>query len=365
MKIEFKKQNGFSNIIIISILFIVIIGIVFVLFVLNNNNNKNKEVGLNEDILIGFSITTLKEERWQKDKEEFLAKAEELGVTVDLQVAQNDSQKQAMQIEEMIINGVDVIVVVPYQADTLSDVIEKAHQAGIKVISYDRLIKNSNTDLYISFDNEKVGEYQAEYVIRELKDKIESGLKPKIAYVGGAERDNNAFLLKDGSMKILKPLIDENKIEIVYDKFTTDWNLDFVFTNLKEYLSKSGGKIDGVIAANDGTALGAIMALREYGLDGKIPVSGQDAELAAIQRIILGTQTITVYKPVKDLASSAVEMAVLMAKGINIESNGIINDGKYDVPAYLIEPTVITKDNIEDTIIKDGYHKKDDVYRKF
>src|SRR5574344_3171011 len=119
MKIEFKKQRGFSNIIIISILFIVIIGIVFVLFVLNNNNNKNKEVGLNEDILIGFSITTLKEERWQKDKEEFLAKAEELGVTVDLQVAQNDSQKQAMQIEEMIINGVDVIVVVPYQADAL------------------------------------------------------------------------------------------------------------------------------------------------------------------------------------------------------------------------------------------------------
>jgi len=364
MKIEFKKQNGFSSLIFILILLIVIVGIIFVLFNLNKNDKSNK-TDPNEDILIGFSITTLKEERWQKDKEEFLAKAEELGVTVDLQVAQNDSQKQAMQIEEMIINGVDVIVVVPYQADALVGVIEKAHQAGIKVISYDRLIKNSNTDLYISFDNEKVGEYQAEYVIKELKEKIEAGLKPKIAYVGGAERDNNAFLLKDGSMKILKPLIDENKIEIVYDKFTTDWNLDFVFTNLKEYLSKSGGKIDGVIAANDGTALGAIMALREYGLDGKIPVSGQDAELAAIQRIISGTQTITVYKPIKSLAHSAVEMAVNIAKGIEIESNGLINDGKYDVPAYLIEPTVITKDNIEDTIIKDGYHKREDVYKKF
>lgn len=364
MKIEFKKQNGFSSLIFILILLIVIVGIIFVLFNLNKNDKSNK-TDPNEDILIGFSITTLKEERWQKDKEEFLAKAEELGVTVDLQVAQNDSQKQAMQIEEMIINGVDVIVVVPYQADALVGVIEKAHQAGIKVISYDRLIKNSNTDLYISFDNEKVGEYQAEYVIKELKEKIEAGLKPKIAYVGGAERDNNAFLLKDGSMKILKPLIDENKIEIVYDKFTTDWNLDFVFTNLKEYLSKSGGKIDGVIAANDGTAFGAIMALKEYGLDGKIPVSGQDAELAAIQRIISGTQTITVYKPIKSLAHSAVEMAVNIAKGIEIESNGLINDGKYDVPAYLIEPTVITKDNIEDTIIKDGYHKREDVYKKF
>lgn len=364
MKTEFKKQNGFSSLVVIIVLLVVVVGTIFVLFSLNKNNKNEKINSTNEDVLIGFSITTLKEERWQKDKEEFLAKADELGATVDLQVAQNDSQKQAMQIEEMIINGVDVIVVVPYQADALVGVIEKAHQAGIKVISYDRLIKNSNTDLYISFDNEKVGEYQAEYVIRELKDKIEAGSKPKIAYVGGSEKDNNAFLLKDGTMKILKPLIDENKIEIVYDKFTTDWNLDFAFTNMKEYLSKSNAKVDGVIAANDGTAFGAIMALKEYGLEG-IPVSGQDAELAAIQRILSGTQTVTVYKPIKTLASFAVEMAVSMAKDVKVESNSLINDGVYDIPAYLIEPTVITKDNIEETVIKDGYHKREDVYKKF
>lgn len=364
METEFKKQNGFSSLVVIIVLLVVVVGTIFVLFSLNKNNKNEKINSTNEDVLIGFSITTLKEERWQKDKKEFLAKADELGATVDLQVAQNDSQKQAMQIEEMIINGVDVIVIVPYQADALVDVIEKAHRAGIKVISYDRLIKNSNTDLYISFDNEKVGEYQAEYVIRELKDKIEAGSKPKIAYVGGSEKDNNAFLLKDGTMKILKPLIDENKIEIVYDKFTTDWNLDFAFTNMKEYLSKSNAKVDGVIAANDGTAFGAIMALKEYGLEG-IPVSGQDAELAAIQRILSGTQTVTVYKPIKTLASFAVEMAVSMAKDVKVESNSLINDGVYDIPAYLIEPTVITKDNIEETVIKDGYHKREDVYKKF
>jgi len=358
-----NNKKGFSWVIVLVITaLIAVIGLFIVI-----KNNKSPQVAdesLGQDVLIGFSITSLQEERWQKDKSEFLKKAEEMGAVVDLQVAQNDASKQISQIENMIVNGVDVIVIVPYKADALRDVIAKAHQAGIKVISYDRLIKNSNTDLYVSFDNERVGEYEAESVIKSLGDKMNEGQKVKIAYIGGSSADNNATLLKNGSFRVLKPLIDSGKIEIVYDQFTVDWNPDKAYANFKAYLDKNGAKIDGVVAANDGTAFGAIMALKEYGLDGKVPVSGQDAELAALKRIVSGTQIITVYKPISKLASSAVELAIKLAKGVEIDTEKLTNDGEFDVPSVLLDPIVVNKDNIDDTVVKDGYHKKEDIYKK-
>ena len=359
-----KNQKGFSSIWLILIAVVIVLVSLFLFFKLNKNDDVSKSEE-NKDVLIGFSITTLQEERWQRDKEEFLKRAEELGVTVDLRVADNDGDRQSSQIEEMVINGVDAIVVVPYNADALSDVIKKAKDLGIKVLSYDRLIKNSDVDMYISFDNEKVGEIQAEYVINKIKDRIDSGEKLKIGYTGGSERDNNSFLLRDGSMNILKPLVDNGSIEIVYNNFTKDWNPDVAYLNVKEYLSKNNGLIDGVVAANDGTAFGVITALKEYGLEGKVPVSGQDAELAALQRIVKGSQTVTVYKPVSLLAKSAVESALKLINGEEINYTGYINDGEFDIPAYLIEPIAVTIDNIEDTVIKDGYHKKEDIYRNF
>jgi D-xylose transport system substrate-binding protein len=359
-----KNQNGFSKIAIIAIIVVVIVIGVFVFLKLN----KGKEAVVNnqegKDVLIGFSITSLQEERWQKDKAEFMKRAEEIGATVDLQVAQNDAAKQVSQIEAMIVKGVDAIVVVPFDADSLKGVIEKAHAAGIKVISYDRLVRNSNVDLYVSFDNEKVGEYEAQYVIDALKSKMDQGEKMKIAYVGGAQTDNNAHLLKNGSWKILDPLIKAGKVEIVSEGFTPDWNPDKAYATLKAYLAKSGGKIDGVVAANDGTAFGAISALKEIKLDGKVPVSGQDAELAALQRIIAGTQIVTVYKPIPLLASNAVELAIKLAKGAVIDTAGkVTDDGKYKIPSVLLDPIAVNKDNIDDTVIKDGYHKRGDIYK--
>lgn len=356
------NKKKFPWVVILGV--IVIIAVVVFIFLRSNKDTNTKDPEVKKDILIGFSITTLQEERWQKDKAEFLKRAEELGATVDLQVAQNDVNKQISQIENMIVNGVNVLVIVPYDAESLKDVIAKAHTAGIKVLCYDRLIKNSNTDLYVSFDNEKVGEYQAKYVVDELASKIDAGQKVKIAYIGGSPADNNAHLVKTGSWKILQPLITSGKAQIVYENFTKDWNPDIAYTNLKGYLSKNKGMVDGVVAANDGTAFGVITALKEYKLDGEVPVSGQDAELAALQRIVAGTQTITVYKPISKLASNAVELAVKLAEGESISTDKTTNDGSYDIPSVLLDPIAVTKDNIDDTIIKDGYHKREDIYKK-
>jgi D-xylose transport system substrate-binding protein len=360
---EETNKKKFPIVAILGIVVVIVIAVVFA-FLKFNKNTEIKNSVVKKDILIGFSITSLQEERWQKDKAEFLKKAEELGVSVDLQVAQNDSKKQISQIENMIVSGVNVLVIVPYDAESLKDVIAKAHTAGIKVLCYDRLIKNSNTDLYVSFDNEKVGEYQAKYVIDALSSKINAEQKVKIAYIGGSPTDNNAHLVKNGSWKILQPLITAGKIQIVYENFTKDWNPDIAYSNLKSYLSKNNGGVDGVVAANDGTAFGSITALKEYKLDGKVPVSGQDAELAALQRIVAGTQTMSVYKPISKLASNAVELAVKLAEGIAIDTTKTTNDGKFEVPSFLLDPVAVTKDNIDDTIIKDGYQKREDVYKK-
>lgn len=361
MKNIYKK--GFSRIVvIIGIILVFCIALGLYLF-LKPKTNQSVVVNKTKNILIGFSITSNQEERWQKDKAEFLKKADEMGVVVDFQAAENNAQKQISQIENMIINGEDIIVVVPYDAKSLTEVVNKAHQAGIKIISYDRLIQNANTDLYISFDNEKVGEQEAQYIIDAAMSKNIQNKKLRVAYVGGSPLDNNSNLLKTGSFKVLQPLIDSGKIEIVFNQFTTDWNPDIAYANIKDYLSKNNAQIDAVVAANDGTAFGVITALKEFGLDGKIPVSGQDAELAALQRIVSGTQTMTVYKSIRELASSAVDIAVKLVEGLPIGDTKIINDGSFDIKSVLLDPIPVTIDNMESTVIKDGYHTKAEIYK--
>jgi D-xylose transport system substrate-binding protein len=339
---------------------IILAGVLFYFY----KSKKVTTVEVQNDILIGFSMSSLQEERWQTDKKEFLKRADELGVAVDVQASQNDADRQVSQIRGMIAEGVNVLVIVPYDSESLAEVVDEAHKAGIKVISYDRLIKNADPDLYISFDNEKVGEYEAKYVIDALKARLDSGEKIKLAYIGGAPTDNNASLLKKGSFSILQPLIDSKKIELVVDKFTTNWNPDIAYKNLKEYLDKSKGDVDAVVAANDGTAFGSVTALKEYNLVGKVPVSGQDAELAAIKRVAEGSQIVSVYKPIPKLASAAVEVAIKFAKDENIPTTQSVFNGKIDVPSVLLEPIAVTKDNIKETIVKDGFHSLEDIYNK-
>ncbi|PKG24881.1 sugar ABC transporter substrate-binding protein [Niallia nealsonii] len=323
----------------------------------NNSTKKEEEIKLISDEkkpYIGFILDTLKDERWYKDKGLFEEEVKNLGGQVKTLAANGLDDVQVKQAELLIQEGVDVLVVVPHNADIASEIIDIAHQNKVKVISYDRLIKNSKVDYYISFDNVKVGELQVSELIKKKS-------KGNFAYIGGAESDNNAVLFRQGAMKVLQPLIDKGDIKLVYDHFTEDWNPNIAKENMKTALNKNN-RIDAVIAANDGVAGGVIESLTSAGSAKKVPVSGQDAELEAIRRIVKGTQTMSVYKPINLLATKSAEMAMKIAKGEKIETDQKINNGEIDVPSILLEPISVTKENVRETVIKDGYLTEKEVF---
>ncbi|MFN7252623.1 MAG: D-xylose ABC transporter substrate-binding protein [Anaerobacillus sp.] len=317
---------------------------------------KNKEAASEEKIKIGFSMDTLEEERWLKDRDLFKEAVEALGATVEIMAANGDDAVQILQAETLISQGVDLLVVVPHNAEATAAIVNKAHLMGIKVLSYDRLIKNADIDFYISFDNERVGELQAEAITKLVP-------KGRYVYIGGAVTDNNAHLFKKGVFNVLQPLIDNGDITIVFDQWTKDWNPANAYTNMEAALKANHNQIDAVIAANDATAGGVIEALAAQGLAGKIPVAGQDAELAAAQRIVEGSQTMTVYKPIRTLAEEAAELAVKLAKGEEVAAERLVNNGKIEVSSILLSPIAVDKFNIDRTIITDGFHSWQEVYR--
>jgi len=317
---------------------------------------QEEETVIEDKIKIGFSMDTLKEERWPKDRDLFKQAVEDLGTEVVIREAKGDDALQIVQAETLISEGIDLLVIVPHNAEAVATIVKKAHSAGIKVISYDRLVKNSSIDLYISFDNELVGELQAKAITKLVP-------KGKYAYIGGANTDNNAHLIKKGVFNVLQPLIDKGDIQVVYDQWTENWSPENARLNMKAALKINNNEIDAIIAANDSTAGGVIEALAAQGLAGKIPVAGQDADLAAAQRIVEGTQTMTIYKPIKTLAYEAAIAAIQMAKGEDIVTDRKINNGKLDIPSLLLPPIAVDKYNIDETIIADGFHSRQDVYK--
>ena len=309
-----------------------------------------------KDLTIGMSIDDLRLERWQKDRDIFVKKAENLGAKVFVQSANGDASAQISQIENMINRNVDVLVIIPFNGEVLGNVIAEAKKEGIKVLAYDRLINNADIDFYVSFDNEKVGELQAKSVVEA---------KPEGNYflMGGSPVDNNAKLFRKGQMKVLQPLIDSGKIKVVGDQWVDSWLAEKALQIMENALTANKNNIDAVVASNDATAGGAIQALSAQGLSGKVAISGQDADLAAIKRIVDGTQTMTVYKPITKLADKAAEIAVTLGKNEKPTPNAELNNGLKDVPSYLLDPIAVNKDNIDDTIIKDGFHTKDAIYK--
>ncbi|MDQ0430761.1 D-xylose transport system substrate-binding protein [Planomicrobium stackebrandtii] len=308
-----------------------------------------------ETIKIGFSMDTLKEERWLKDQALFKEAIEDLGAEVEIVAANGDDALQLTQAETLIQQGIDLLVIVPHNAEATAAIVHTAHRAGIQVIAYDRLVKNADIDLYVSFDNERVGEMQATAIL----DLVPKG---NYVYIGGATTDNNVHLIKKGVFNVLQPAIDRGDIKIVYDQWTEDWSPEKAFLNMTEALAANNNQIDAVIAANDATAGGVIQALEAQGLAGEIPVAGQDAELAAAQRIVGGTQTMTVYKPIQTLTKQAAALAVRMAKGETVTTVRSVNNGKIDVPSILLAPIPVTAENMRDTVIADGFHTGTDVY---
>src|SRR5262249_2090433 len=226
---------------------------------------------------------------------------------------------------------------------------------SVPVISYDRLIRNSDVDLYVSHQVVKIGELQAKYALDHVP-------KGNYVLIGGSPTDNNALLLRDGQMNVLKPAIDRGDIKVVSDQFAKEWKAEEAHRITEDALTKSGNDIKAIVASNDGTAGGAISALPPQ-LVGKVLVTGQDAALDAVQRIVQGEQTMTIYKPIQPLAFSAVDSALKLAQGTKIDSKDTVNNGKIDVPAILFEPIVVDKSNVVQTVIKDGYHRLEDVFK--
>ncbi len=310
-----------------------------------------------EKPVIGLSLDTLKEERWQRDRDTFIAEAKKLGATVIVQSANSDDTRQVRDVESLISRKVDVLVIVPHNGAAMTRAVKSANEAKIPVIAYDRLILNANIDYYLTFDNVKVGEAQASYAAARLpKDRV-----ARIVRIYGAPTDNNAKLFKEGQDNVLTPLIKAGKVEVVHEDWALDWKPENAKKIMNAAITKAGRNLDAVVVSNDGTAGGAIQALLEEGLAGKVLVTGQDADLAACQRIQRGTQAMTVYKPLKNLATLAAQVAVDVARGTKPATTATLDNGTKSVPSIFEKVISVDKDNLLSTVVADGFHKASDL----
>lgn len=296
-------------------------------------------------------------ERWEKDKNYLVENLKKLGAEVMLEVADNNQQKQIEQAAAMIKNGAKVLIVVPINQDEAAKIIEIAHDAGVKVIAYDRLINGCKLDYYISANSTQIGELQASYL---------TSLKPKGRYalICGSKYDNNSMRLFLGQINTLQPFMEKGDIQVVYSEFTENW----ISTEGKKHaqlaLDQSSDSLTAIIAGSDAIADGVLQVLKARGLEGKIMVAAQDAELDNIQSIINGTQTCDILKPLKEMASITADLAVSLAAGkplsmkFTTESNG-----KALVKSILIDAILVNKNNIESTVIASGFHDSAELKR--
>ncbi len=306
-----------------------------------------------EKIQIGISFDSFVIERWQRDRDVFVSTAKELGAEVNVQNANGDLTEQKKQIDYFIEKGMDVIVIICVDSDGLSGYVNKAKEKGIKVIAYDRLIKDCDIDLYISFDNAKVGELMADAL-------VDNGIaEGSVLMLGGSPTDNNVSLVEGKFRRTMQ----DNKVAIL-DSFHADgWLAELAAEYVYDHRDLVF-KADAIMCGNDDIASRVVPALAEKQLAGKVMVVGQDADLEACQRIVEGTQLMTVYKPVERLAQRAAECAVALARDGEIKDEDVtmLDNGSFLVPYVGLEPISVTKENINDVIINSGFHLKEDVY---
>jgi D-xylose transport system substrate-binding protein len=304
---------------------------------------------------IGLLMDTLKQgERWTRDRDLFLERAKELRAEVLVESAEGDAAKQQQLADSLLERGVQALVVVPHNAETASAIVTAAKKKNVGVISYDRLILNADIDLYLSYDNRMVGQQQAQF----LRNRAPKG---NFVLIGGAPTDHNAKLIREGQMGALEDATKRGDIKIVADGWAADWQADAALKLTEEALKKAKNQVVAVVASNDVTAGGVVQALEKQGLAGKVLVSGQDANLDAVRRIVAGTQAMTVYKPLRPLAREAAQSAVQMAKGEKVEGTSTVNNGLKDVQAVLWNPVIIHKDTVL-ILINDRFYTKEQVY---
>ncbi|MCG8482081.1 MAG: substrate-binding domain-containing protein [Clostridia bacterium] len=313
-----------------------------------------------DTITIGVSLPTQREERWVRDKEAMEKWAETYGVDIKVQVADADQAQQAQQVENLLTQGIDVLILAPHNASASVELVRKAKEENVPVLSYDRLVTATDQlDYYISFDNEAVGRLQGQYFI----DNVEKG---NVMLFAGAPTDNNALLFFKGAMEKLQPKIDSGDYTVLggeeFQQVATDnWvpaNAQNRATNI--LTANPDAEIAGVLAPNDGTAGGIIEAFKASGVDLPI-VTGQDSEIAAIKRIQIGEQSMTIFKDTRELAKSAIESSIKIASNEDVATNGVVDNGSIEVPSILLEPKVVTQDNFQALLVDSGYIQASDI----
>lgn len=299
---------------------------------------------------IGILIHSYENARWTKDKDYLVDNLTKAGAEIMLEVANNDQQKQIEQAKVMIKNGVQVLIVASINQDKAAKIVELAHEANVKVIAYDRLINGCKLDYYVTANSTRIGELQASYL---------TSLKPKGKYalICGSKYDNNSMKLFLGQMNILQPFMERGDIQLVYSEFTEDWTPAEGALHTKRLLDQNQDSITAIITGSDAIADGVLPVLKEKGLEGKIMVAAQDAELDNVKAIMTGAQTCDILKPLKEMASITAQLAVSLAleKPLKMKFTHESN-GKFLVKSILLDAIVVNKNNIESTVIASGFH---------
>ena len=309
-----------------------------------------------ESLKIGFLMDSLKVERWQTDLDRFQKRAAELGADVLVETAAGDDELQLQQAQKLLASGVKALVLVPHDTDKAVRIVAAAKTAQVPLLCYERLVRHQDVAFFVGVDALSVGLMQADSLSRQAP-------RGNYVLIGGSPTDTNARILHDGQMRVLKPFVDRGDIKIVSDTWSKDWDPSEAYAHMTEAIESTKGAVAAVVASNDGTAGGAIQALEDHKLAGKVLVSGQDADLAAIIRVLDGTQTMTVYKPLGPQAKLAAEAAVALAKGQSVKTTASISVGNKSIPAILLNPVVVTKDNVKQTVIKDGFQNLETIQK--
>lgn len=318
----------------------------------------NKDVSRRQEVIIGVSLPVGGSSgRWPKDRAALEQYARTKNATLKFSENAVTIDDQVNQVEKLIAQGIDVLILAPVNSEETSIVVKKAKDAGVGVIVYDRLILNSDLDLYVSFNNVTIGELQGRYLTQR---------KPKGNYIilSGSPADNNSIALKDGAMIYIRPLAGIKDINIVTEKSVDNWNAEIAYNIVKTSLIENNNRVDAILAPNDALAGAAIKALEEQGLAGKVLVTGQNADLAAVKRIIAGTQSMTVFTDIRKEAEVAVESAIALANDgecLNIYST--VNNGKMNVPSIILTPVTVDKYNLNEVLINSGYFSINDIYQ--
>jgi len=310
-------------------------------------------------VKIGFLIPAGEGYRWIIDQRYVEKAARDAGAEIVTLSANNDENLQLKQAKDLLKSGVDVLIVVAANSNTAAAIVRDAHEYNVPVIAYDRIIKNCDLDYFVTFEGEKIGTLMTDHAL---------SLKPRGNYIllYGEASDMNATIIKEAQEKALEPFIKNQQVKILYKTFINDWSSENAHQTMKKVLAFIDEPIDAIITSYDGLAIGTLKVLEEeYGYQGGMVITGQDAEIEVIKAIVDGKITMTVYKSIKTISSAAVDLAVNLAKGEKAgKINSTINNGRIDVPSVLLSPIAVDKNNIRTTVISDGFYTEEQIYGK-